>query len=90
MWVGIYIGSIIVGSLGGKNCLEYGVIGDSVNIVFWLESFEKEYYRRICWVLIVEEIFKYLDGKFKVEFWGNFCLKGKIKLISIYLVSGKK
>ncbi|MCH2050773.1 MAG: adenylate/guanylate cyclase domain-containing protein [Trichodesmium sp. ALOHA_ZT_67] len=90
MRVGIYTGSIIVGSLGGKNRLEYGVIGDSVNIASRLESFEKEYHRRICRVLIAEETFKYLDGKFKVEFWGNFCLKGKTKPISIYLVSGKK
>ena len=48
MRVGIYTGSIIVGSLGGKNRLEYGVIGDSVNIASRLESFEKEYHRRIC------------------------------------------
>ncbi|MFM6395981.1 adenylate/guanylate cyclase domain-containing protein, partial [Planktothrix sp.] len=41
MRVGIYTGTVTVGSLGGKNRLEYGLIGDSVNIASRLESCEK-------------------------------------------------
>jgi class 3 adenylate cyclase len=41
MRVGIYTGPVMVGSLGGKERLEYGVIGDSVNIAARLESCEK-------------------------------------------------
>nr|WP_293093489.1 adenylate/guanylate cyclase domain-containing protein [Okeania sp. SIO2F4] len=90
MRVGIYTGTVTVGSLGGKNRLEYGVIGDSVNIASRLESFEKERHPGICRILIAQETFKYLDGKFQVEFWGDFYLKGKEIPVGVYLVTGKK
>ena len=90
MRVGIYTGTITVGSLGGKNRLEYGVIGDSVNIASRLESFDKECHPGVCRILIAEETYKYLDEKFPVEFWGDFFLKGKAIPVSIYLVQGEK
>ncbi|WP_293145543.1 adenylate/guanylate cyclase domain-containing protein [Okeania sp. SIO3I5] len=90
MRVGIYTGTVTVGSLGGKNRLEYGVIGDSVNIASRLESFEKERHPGICRILIAQETFKYLDGKFQVEFWGDCDLKGKEIPVGVYLVTGKK
>ncbi|MCL2924414.1 MAG: adenylate/guanylate cyclase domain-containing protein [Trichodesmium sp. MAG_R04] len=90
MRVGIYTGTITVGSLGGKNRLEYGVIGDSVNIASRLESFDKERHPGVCRILIAEETYKYLDGKFPIEFWGDFFLKGKAIPVSIYLVQGNK
>jgi len=89
MRVGIYTGTVTVGSLGGKNRLEYGVIGDSVNIASRLESFEKERHPGTCRVLIAQETFKYLDGKFQVEFWGDCYLKGKEIPVGVYLVTGK-
>ena len=90
MRVGIYTGTVTVGSLGGKNRLEYGVIGDSVNIASRLESFEKERHPGICRILIAQETFKYLDRKFQVEFWGDFYLKGKEIPVGVYLVTGRK
>ena len=90
MRVGIYTGTVTVGSLGGKNRLEYGVIGDSVNIASRLESFEKERHPGICRILIAQETFKYLDGKFQVEFWGDCYFKGKEIPVGVYLVTGKK
>ncbi len=90
MRVGIYTGTVTVGSLGGKNRLEYGVIGDSVNIASRLESFEKERHPGICRILIAQETLSHLGGKFQVESWGDFCLKGKEMPVDIYLVTGKK
>ncbi|MGD1716662.1 CHASE2 domain-containing protein [Dapis sp. BLCC M172] len=90
MRVGIYTGTVTVGSLGGKNRLEYGVIGDSVNIASRLESFEKERHPGICRILIAQETLSHLGGKFQVESWGDFYLKGKEISVGIYLVTGRK
>lgn len=90
MRVGIYTGIVTVGSLGGKNRLEYGVIGDSVNIASRLESFNKERHPGICRVLIAQETLENLGGKFQVEPWGNCQIKGKKIPVNVYLVTGKK
>ncbi|MDY7006252.1 MAG: adenylate/guanylate cyclase domain-containing protein [Cyanobacteriota bacterium] len=90
MRVGIYTGTVTVGSLGGKNRLEYGVIGDGVNIASRLESFDKERHPGICRILIAQETLEYLDRKFSVEAWGNLNLKGKKIPVNVYLVTGKK
>lgn len=89
MRVGIYTGIVTVGSLGGKNRLEYGVIGDSVNIASRLESFEKDRHPGICRILIAQETLEHLDGKFQVESWGNLMLKGKQIPVGVYLLTGK-
>ncbi|NES68839.1 MAG: CHASE2 domain-containing protein, partial [Okeania sp. SIO2D1] len=89
MRVGIYTGTVTVGSLGGKNRLEYGVIGDSVNIASRLESFDKERHPGICRVLIAQETLEYLDKRFSVEPWGDLNLKGKKIPVNVYLVTGK-
>ncbi|MDJ0557114.1 MAG: adenylate/guanylate cyclase domain-containing protein [Microcoleaceae cyanobacterium MO_207.B10] len=89
MRIGIYTGIVTVGSLGGKNRLEYGVIGDSVNIASRLESFEKNRHPGICRILIAGETLEYLDGKFQLESWGDLILKGKQIPVSVYLVTGR-
>ncbi len=89
MRVGIYTGTVTVGSLGGKNRLEYGVIGDSVNIASRLESCEKHREGGICRILIAEETLSYLKGRFEVESWGELSLKGKAIPVTVYRVLGK-
>ncbi|NEO52905.1 MAG: adenylate/guanylate cyclase domain-containing protein [Okeania sp. SIO3B5] len=89
MRVGIYTGTVTVGSLGGKNRLEYGVIGDGVNIASRLESFDKERHPGICRILIAQETLEYLDKRFSVEPWGDLNLKGKKIPVNVYLVTGK-
>lgn len=63
MRVGIFTGPIVAGSLGGKDRLEYGVIGDSVNIDSRLESYEKERQTEVCRILIAQETLVYLSGQ---------------------------
>jgi adenylate cyclase len=86
MRIGIFTGSITVGSLGGKHRLEYGIIGDSVNTASRLESCEKHRHPDDCRILIARETLVHILDKFKVESWGALPLKGKTKTIEVYRV----
>ncbi|NEQ68277.1 MAG: adenylate/guanylate cyclase domain-containing protein [Symploca sp. SIO2D2] len=88
MRVGIFTGPVMVGSLGSKERLEYGVIGDSVNIASRLESCEKHRQLSNCRILIAKETLVYLQEKFQVESWGSLSLKGKQQQIEVYRVLG--
>lgn len=85
MRVGIFTGPIVVGSLGGKDRLEYGVIGDSVNIASRLESCAKERQLDTCRILIAEETKVHLEG-LQLEAWGPMALKGKQQTVNVYRV----
>lgn len=90
MRVGIFTGPIVAGSLGGKDRLEYGVIGDSVNIAARLESYEKDRQPDLCRVLIARETLDHLENKFEVEPWGLLPLKGKHQKVDVYRVVREK
>ncbi|MEG4091734.1 adenylate/guanylate cyclase domain-containing protein [Microcoleus sp. Pol12B4] len=89
MRVGIFTGPVMVGSLGGSTRLEYGVIGDSVNIASRLESCEKDRQDDTCRILIAEETFLHLADKFEVESWGALPLKGREQKVNVYRVLGE-
>ncbi|MEG3918774.1 adenylate/guanylate cyclase domain-containing protein [Microcoleus sp. T3_A4] len=90
MRVGIFTGPVMVGSLGGATRLEYGVIGDSVNIASRLESCEKDRQEDTCRILIAEETFLYLADKFEVESWGPLPLRGREQKVNVYRILGRK
>lgn len=86
MRVGIFTGMVMAGSLGGKDRLEYGVIGDSVNVASRLESCEKARQPDDCRILIARETLDYLADKFQVESWGSLQLRGKQQTVEVYRV----
>ncbi len=90
MRVGIFTGPVMVGSLGGTTRLEYGVIGDSVNIASRLESCEKDRQEDTCRILIAEETLQHLADKFEVESWGALPLKGREQKVNVYRILGMK
>ena len=90
MRVGIFTGLVMVGSLGGTTRLEYGVIGDSVNIASRLESCEKDRQEDNCRILIAEETLQHLADKFDVESWGALSLKGREQKVNVYRILGMK
>jgi adenylate cyclase len=89
MRVGIFTGPVMVGSLGGKERLEYGVIGDSVNIASRLESCEKDRQTSLCRILIAQETLVHIEGQFQVESWGSLELKGRQHKVEVYRVVGR-
>lgn len=86
--IGIFTGEVMVGSLGGKSRLEYGVIGDSVNIASRLESCEKDRQIDDCRILIAQETLDHLQDRYEVESWGGLYLKGKQQLVQVYRIVG--
>jgi CHASE2 domain-containing sensor protein len=90
MRVGIFTGPIVAGSLGGKERLEYGLLGDSVNIASRLESCYKDRQSSVCRVLIAQQTLQYIEGEFETESWGPLPLKGKRQLVNIHRVIGRK
>jgi CHASE2 domain-containing sensor protein/class 3 adenylate cyclase len=88
MRIGIFTGPVVAGSLGGKDRLEYGVIGDSVNIASRLESCEKHRQPTNCRILIGYETLVHLQDRFEVESWGLLALKGKQQMVDVYRVAG--
>lgn len=90
MRVGIFTGPVMVGSLGGTTRLEYGVIGDSVNIASRLESCQKERQEDTCRILIAEETLLHLADKFEVESWGALPLRGREQKVNVYRILGRK
>jgi CHASE2 domain-containing sensor protein/class 3 adenylate cyclase len=86
MRVGIFTGPVVAGSLGGKERMEYGIIGDSVNIASRLESCEKDRQSSICRVLIAKETLVHIEDEFLVEHWGPLALKGKQQTVDVYRV----
>jgi len=90
MRIGIFTGPVVAGSLGGKDRLEYGVIGDSVNIASRLESCEKHRQPTNCRILIGYETLVHLQEQFEVESWGLLALKGKQQMVDVYRVVGAR
>lgn len=88
MRIGIFTGTVMAGSLGSKERLEYAVIGDTVNIAARLESYEKERQTMPCRILIARETLGHLKERFQVEPWGLLGLPGKQQLIEVYQVLG--
>ncbi len=90
MRVGISTGSVVVGSLGGKDRMEYGVIGDHVNTAARLESCAKDRQVDLCRILVSGETVQHVQGKFMLEAWGPMPMKGKQNSVDVYRVIQKE
>jgi adenylate cyclase len=86
MRIGIATGTVVTGSLGSRQRLNYTTIGDTVNIAARLESYDKSLDGGICRILIAEETYENIQGKFPIQLIGTFQLKGRKQPVKIYQI----
>ncbi|MFB2934186.1 CHASE2 domain-containing protein [Aerosakkonemataceae cyanobacterium BLCC-F154] len=89
MRVGIATGTVVAGSLGSRQRLNYTTIGDTVNIAARLESYNKSLQGNSCRILINEQTYQYIKDNFSTEFVECVQLKGREQSVNIYQVFGK-
>ena len=79
--LGMNTGHVVAGNIGSPKRMDYTVIGDSVNIASRLESSAEPNQ-----ILIGEETYRQVKGKFKTRKVGSKTLRGKSESIMVYEV----
>ncbi len=93
--VGIYTGTLVAGSIGSVERMEYCVNGDTVNTAARLESYSKELPEISgidgpCRIAVGDTTWLRLYGRYCGHYVGEVSLKGKQKKIGVYRLMGPK
>jgi adenylate cyclase len=91
MRVGIATGTVVTGSLGGKQRMDYTAIGDTVNIAARLESFDKSIEGGICRILVSEATYELAQSELterhcQAKSIGSVQLKGREQSTPVYQI----
>jgi adenylate cyclase len=77
--IGINTGKVVAGNIGSPKRMDYTVIGDAVNTASRLESIA-----RPNQILIGEETYERVQGKFNIRAVGSRKVKGKTVEVMVY------
>jgi adenylate cyclase len=87
--VGIYTGSLVVGSVGSRNLQEYAILGDTVDAALRLQNFDNDWgNKQTCRILIGDSTCKYLGDNYRTQYV-DMTSVGK-KSIKIYQLHSKQ
>ena len=87
MRIGINTGMMVVGNMGSKNRMNYGMNGDSVNLAARLEGANKEYGTQ---TIISESTYEQAKAFIEVRELDNVRVMGRTNPTKIYELLGKK
>jgi adenylate cyclase len=84
--IGINTGDAVVGNIGSPRKMEFGVIGDSINVASRLEGLTKQYGGAL---LISGRTRELIGNRFDCTFLEEVKVKGRAQPVAIYRVDGE-